>query len=98
MQRHINDRLLREFMSTRFSGAHEEFIFHGAPTSTAVLGQIKRILQSNARECMELIERDRSTPQERNGAAFVLAMRPWEHSGFEQFRRDDDPAVPSVKQ
>ena len=98
VQRHINDKLLREFMSTRFLGAHEEFIFHGAPTSTAVLGQIKHILQSSARECMELIERDRSTPQERNAAAFVLAMRPWEYSGFEQFQRDDDPPAPSVKQ
>jgi AcrR family transcriptional regulator len=93
VQRYINDRLLREFMATRFLGAHEEFIFHGAPTSTAVLGQIKRILQSTARECMELIERDRSTPQERNGAAFVLAMRPWEYSGFEQFRRADAASV-----
>jgi hypothetical protein len=84
-------------MATRFLGPHEEFIFHGARTSTAVLGQIKRILQSTARECMELIERDRSPPRERNGAAFVLALRPWEYSGFEQFRRDDDPA-PSVEQ
>jgi hypothetical protein len=83
-------------MSTRFLGAHEEFIFHGAPTSTAVLGQIKRLLQGTARECMELIEHDRSLPAERNGAAFVLAMRPWEYSGFEQFRRDDDSA--SVQQ
>lgn len=65
-------------MATRFLGPHEEFIFHGARTSTAVLGQIKRILQSTARECMELIERDRSPPRERNGAAFVLALRPWE--------------------
>jgi transcriptional regulator with XRE-family HTH domain len=93
VQRYINDRLLREFMATRFLGAHEEFIFHGAPTSTAVLGQIKRILQGAARECMELIEHDRSTPEERRGAAFVLALRPWEYSGFEQFRREDAASV-----
>ncbi len=98
VQRYISDRLLREFMATRFLGAHEEFIFHGAPTSAAVLGQIKRILQSTARECMELIERDRSAPQERHGAAFVLAMRPWEYSGFGQFRRDGDPVVSLVKE
>ncbi len=93
VQRYINDRLLREFMSTRFSGAQEEFIFHGAPTSTTVLAQIKRVLQSTARECMELIERDRSAPQERSGAAFVLAMRPWEYSGFEQFRLEEESAA-----
>lgn len=98
VQRYINDRLLREFMSTRFSAAQEEFIFHGAPTSTAVLAQIKRVLQSSARECMELIERDRSEPQQRNGAAFVLAMRPWEYSGFAQFRREAAPDPGSVKE
>jgi transcriptional regulator with XRE-family HTH domain len=87
VQRYINERLLREFMSSPFLGAQEEFIFHGAPTSKAVLVQIKRILQGSARECMELIERDRSDPTERSGAAFVLAVRPWTYSGFRQFDR-----------
>ena len=32
-----------------------------------------------------------------NVLAFVLALRPWEYSGFEQFRRDESPA-PSVQQ
>ncbi|MBS0581369.1 MAG: helix-turn-helix transcriptional regulator [Proteobacteria bacterium] len=94
VQRYINGRLLREFMSTRFSGAQEEFIFHGAPTSTTVLAQIKRVLQRTARECMELIERDRSPPQQRRGAAFVLAMRPWEYSGFAPFRREGEAPAP----
>jgi AcrR family transcriptional regulator len=97
VQRYISDKLLREFMATRFSAAQEEFIFHGAPTSTTVLGQIKRILQSTARECMELIERDRSPPGERKAAAFVLAMRPWAYSGFEPFRRAHGPAAASVE-
>jgi hypothetical protein len=96
VQRYINDRLLREFMATRFSGAQEEFIFHGAPTSAAVLAQIKRVLQSSARECMELIERDRSAPSERSGAAFVLAIRPWEYSGFAQFARVPAAAPPAA--
>jgi AcrR family transcriptional regulator len=98
VQRYISDRLLREFMATRFLGAHEEFIFHGAPTSAVVLAQIKRALQSTARECMELIERDRSSPKERSGAAFVLALRPWEYSGFAPFRRAEETAEPSVKE
>jgi hypothetical protein len=85
-------------MATRFLGAHEEFIVHGAPTSAAVLAQIKRILQISARECMELIERDRSAPQGRNGAAFVLAMRAWEYPGFAQFRREDAAASALVKE
>ena len=86
VQRYINERLLREFMSSPFLGAQEDFIFHGAPTCKAVLVQIKRILQGSARECMELIEQDRSDPAERSGAAFVLAVRPWTYSGFRAVR------------
>jgi hypothetical protein len=48
----------------------------------------KRVLQGAARECVEIIERDRSTTQDRFGAAFVLALRPWNYSGFRQFDRE----------
>jgi len=45
-------------------------------------------LRSASRECAEIIERDRSTTQERKGAAFVLAVRPWNYTGFAQFDRN----------
>jgi hypothetical protein len=64
-----------------------EFVFHGATVSREVLTQLKRVQQNAARECMELIEQDRSAPQARSGAAFVLALRPWRYSGFAQFER-----------
>jgi hypothetical protein len=52
-----------------------------------VLAQLKRVQQNAARECMELIEQDRSAPEQRIGAAFVLALRPWSYTGFAQFER-----------
>ena len=88
VQRYLHQRLLREFLADHFVGAPDEFVFHGARLSREVLAQMKRVLQNAARECMELIERDRSAPQGRVGAAFVLALRPWSYTGFAQFERD----------
>jgi hypothetical protein len=47
---------------------------------------LKRALQQAVRECMEITERDRGSP-DAFGIAFVVAMRPWEYSGFVQLRR-----------
>ena len=88
VQRHIHERLLREFLAHAFTGAEEEFFFHGAHVSREALARLKRVLQAAARECLELIDRDRATPIEgRSGAAFVLALRPWVYGGFAPFLR-----------
>jgi transcriptional regulator with XRE-family HTH domain len=87
VQRYLHRKLLREFLASHFVGAQEEFVFHGATVSREVLAQLKRVQQNAARECMELIDQDRSAPQARIGAAFVLALRPWRYSGFAQFER-----------
>ena len=87
VQRYLHQRLLREFLASSFTGAQEEFVFHGATISREVLAQLKRVQQNAARECMELIEQDRSAPQGRIGAAFVLALRPWSYTGFAEFER-----------
>jgi AcrR family transcriptional regulator len=87
VQRYIHQKLLREFLASAFAGAQEEFFFHGAMISAGVHAQLKRILQNAARECMELLERDRGPLDARNGAAFVLALRPWGYSGFKPFER-----------
>ena len=87
VQRYIHHKLLREFFECAFAAAREEFFFHGGRVSDEALAQIKRALRAAARECAEIIERDRSTTQQRNGCAFVLAVRPWNYSGFAQFDR-----------
>ena len=55
VQRHIHDKLLREFTSSHFIA--------------------------------DVIERDRGPQSDRHGAAFVLALRRWNYSGFMHFRR-----------
>lgn len=88
VQKYINQKLLREFFASAFAGPQEEFFFHGGRVSDEALSQLKRALRGASRECAEIIERDRSTTQERKGTAFVLAVRPWNYSGFAQFDRN----------
>jgi transcriptional regulator with XRE-family HTH domain len=88
VQRYIHEKLLREFFASRFSDSQDEFVFHGSPVSAETRAQLKRALQNAARECLDLIEADRSPPSARNGTAFVLALRPWVYSGFKQFHRE----------
>ena len=87
VQRYIHQKLLRDFLASPFAAANEEFFFHGAPLSEEALAQLKRALQGASRECMQIIEQDRSAPQHRRGCAFVLAVRSWTYSGFSEFDR-----------
>ncbi len=88
VQKYINQKLLREFFASRFTEPTEEFFFHGGRVSEEALGRMKRALQGATRECAEIIERDRSSSKDRFGVAFVLALRPWNYSGFRQFDRE----------
>ncbi len=87
VQAYLFERLLREFFATRFENPADEFFFHGGTVSDAALAALKRALRDAAAECVEIIERDRGTPAKRSGAAFVLALRPWNYSGFSRFLR-----------
>jgi AcrR family transcriptional regulator len=88
VQKYIHQKLLHEFFASSFAGVQEEFFFHGGRLSDEALAHIKRALRATSRECAEIIERDRLTTQPRQGAAFVLALRPWHFSGFAQFDRE----------
>jgi len=88
VQKYIHQKLLREFLASHFSDSHEEFFFHGGAMTDSALLQVKRALQNASRECVEVIERDRGVAQPRRGTAFVLAVRPWNYSGFSEFERD----------
>jgi transcriptional regulator with XRE-family HTH domain len=87
VQRYIHQKLLREFTASHFAGSQEEFFFHGGEVSEVGLGELKQALRNTARQCAEIIERDRAPREHRHGAAFVLALRPWKYSGFKQFER-----------
>jgi hypothetical protein len=53
----------------------------------AGFNDLKRVLQNAARQCAEVIEHDRGPRADRHGAAFVLALRRWNYSGFARFKR-----------
>ncbi len=60
---------------------------HGGAISDETLMQGKRVLRNASRECVEIEEGDRVPWETRHGTAFVLAVRPWNYSGFAQFDR-----------
>jgi AcrR family transcriptional regulator len=88
VHQYIHQKLLREFFESSFTGHQEEFVFFGCPVSIEALGRLKKVLQDASRECADIIDRDRSAGGARRGAAYVLALRPWSYSGFEQFERE----------
>jgi AcrR family transcriptional regulator len=87
VQKYIHQKLLREFFAGHFAGANEEFFFHGGAISDETLAQVKRVLRNASRECVDIVEGDRGPWDTRHGTAFVLAVRPWNYSGFAQFDR-----------
>jgi transcriptional regulator with XRE-family HTH domain len=88
MWRYVHQHLLKEFFASDFQDPSAEFRFYGAIMSEATLQQIKRTIQNALRECAELADRDRNLPlDKRTGAAYVFALRPWQYTGFDQFRR-----------
>jgi transcriptional regulator with XRE-family HTH domain len=87
MQRFVNQKLLREFMTGNFAGAQEEFVFHGGEVSEAGLNELNHVFRNASRQCAEILERDRGPRESRHSAAFLLALRPWKYSGFQQFER-----------
>lgn len=88
VQNYIHQRMLTEFLRSSFSEPQEEFFFNGGTISEHALAQLKQAVQNCARECSLILDRDRATAGvKRSGAAFVLALRPWEYSGFAQWAR-----------
>lgn len=87
VQKYIHQKMLREFFTSPFAAPNEEFFFHGGAVSEKTLGELKRALRNASRECVEIVEGDRGAWDSRSGVAFVLAVRPWNYSGFAQFDR-----------
>ena len=88
VQRHIHEKLLKEFLAGTFTGPNEEFYFHGGELSEAAMADIRRTLRNAAGECAAIVDGERAADKTRRGTAFVLAMRPWNYSGFRQFERN----------
>ncbi|MES1196517.1 MAG: hypothetical protein ABUL58_06190 [Steroidobacter sp.] len=89
MQHYIHHRLLKEFFAAQFELHQNVFFFHGGTVSEAAMSKLNTALQGLARECVDIMEQDRMVKAaKKQGMAFVLALRPWEYSGFAQFMRE----------
>lgn len=87
VQKYIHERMLKDFLASHFTGPDEEFWFHGSQVSEASMAALKRALRAAARECALIVDSERAPPKDRQGTAFVLALRRWGYSGFEPFLR-----------
>jgi transcriptional regulator with XRE-family HTH domain len=88
VQAYIHQRLVKEFLSTHFNGPQDEYAFHGGSVTPMALAQLQGVMRNAARDCAEIVDRDRTAVAPRSGVAVLLALRPWRYSGFTQFLRD----------
>jgi len=88
IQRYFSDRVLPEFLETRFNEPGERMHFVGGMLSRASVHKLHEGLQALARQVDELVEADLNLPAEqRYGISLFAAVRPWEFSKFTEFRR-----------
>jgi hypothetical protein len=88
VQRFFADRILPEFLASCFDGVGEEQKFVGGLLSRSSLLQLQRSIARLVTEFDELAAHDARLPSdERQGCSMLMALRPWEFSGFAKLRR-----------
>jgi transcriptional regulator with XRE-family HTH domain len=88
IQRFFAERVLPEFLATRFDQAGESMQFVGGMVSRASLRKLDEAAAEFARRFDELVQDDLGLPvAERYGVSLFLGLRPWEFSEFAKLRR-----------
>jgi DNA-binding Xre family transcriptional regulator len=88
IQRYVQNIMLREYFNSDFTHRYADFKLHGTTYSEGAIIRVRRLLQNCLRDCMAISAEEAQLPQEqRYGAAIVLAVRPWQFSGFSRFLR-----------
>jgi hypothetical protein len=81
-------KVVPDFFQSQFRGSSDTLHFLAGMLSTASLLRLQASMQHVAAEFDQLARADARLPfDERNGAAVMMALRPWEFSEFRQFRR-----------
>lgn len=90
VQRYFADRILPDFLGHGFQGSGEQLRFLGGSVSEAGLKELRELIDEWARRFDDIVERDLALPlAERQGVGLLLALRPWEFTGFTALRRKD---------
>ncbi|HRQ64090.1 MAG TPA: helix-turn-helix transcriptional regulator [Xanthomonadaceae bacterium] len=88
IQRHFAERVLPEFLASRFTAADERMHFFGGMLSRRSLSRLHDAMQELARRFDELLREDLDLPvAERDSVSLFIAARPWEFSDFAGLRR-----------
>lgn len=88
IQRHFAERVLPEFLATRFDEPGERMQFIGGMLSRASIRKLHEAIEALAARLDELVEQDLELPTaERHGVSLFVGLRPWEYSEFTRLRR-----------
>jgi DNA-binding Xre family transcriptional regulator len=88
IQKYFAERVLPEFLATRFDAPGEQMQFVGGMLSRASIFKMHELMEGLARQFDELVTQDLHLPtQERYGTSLFMGMRPWEFSQFSRLRR-----------
>lgn len=88
IQKYFAERVLREFLATRFDQPGEQMHFVGGMLSRASIDRMHELMEGLARELDNLVAQDLGLPMEqRYGVSLFTALRPWEFSEFTKLRR-----------
>lgn len=88
IQKYFAERVLPEFLRTRFDEPGEQMHFVGGMMSRASILKMHELMAVLARQCDDLVKQDLGLPiQERYGVSLLMALRPWELTEFTKLRR-----------
>jgi DNA-binding Xre family transcriptional regulator len=88
IQRFFAQRVLPEFLATRFDQPGERMQFVGGMLSRASVLKIHEAMEALARQLDALVAQDLALPTaERYGVSLFIGLRPWEFSEFTKLRR-----------
>jgi len=88
IQHYFSERVLPEFLATRFNDAGERMHFVGGMLSRSSIHKLHEAMEALARQFDDMVEADLTLPvEERYGVSLFAAVRPWEFSEFTRLRR-----------
>ena len=88
IQKYFSERVLSEFLATRFDAPGEQMQFVGGMLTRASIHKMHELMEALARQLDDLVAQDLGLPmQERYGVSLFMGFRPWEFSEFTRQRR-----------
>ena len=88
VQKYFAQRVLPEFLATRFDAPGEQMQFVGGMLSRASIHKMHELMEGLARQFDDLVAQDLGLPtRDRHGVSLFMGLRPWEFSPFTKLRR-----------